>query len=68
MLFKLLPDWAKWIARDKDYCVWFYANKPEKNDYECHSDKGKVTQLKDFNFLTITFEESPVYIGNLKGE
>lgn len=25
-----LPEWAKWMARDKDGMLWMYSNKPEK--------------------------------------
>lgn len=67
-LFKLLPEWAKWIAEDKNGSVWYYEVKPIKNDYEHEPVNNSVAQIKGFDFLTITFEESPLYIGDLKGE
>lgn len=30
MLFKLLPDWAQWIARDFDGEIYLYESKPKK--------------------------------------
>lgn len=71
MLFKLLPDWAKWIAKDK-YGTWFvYENEPtagECNFFQNENDSNALKEIGAFDFLTITFEESPVYIGDLKGE
>lgn len=74
MLFRLLPEWAKWIARDRDSDdVFVYADKPKiesiifyKNEED--EQEEKILENELFDFLTITFEESPVYIGDLKGE
>ena len=74
MLFKLLPDWAKWISRDlDDGSVFVFSDEPLKNRMVFKSVVGqsdflttKGTIVDDI--LTITFEESPVYIGDLKGE
>ena len=73
MLFKLLPDWAKWISKDgDDGSVFIFNEKPQK--LNCVF-KGEVGTKSDFvcqtgtiidDFLTITFEESPIYIGDLK--
>ena len=30
MLFKLLPDWAKWIQRDASGNIWAYEKEPTK--------------------------------------
>ncbi|HSN66721.1 MAG TPA: hypothetical protein VLS94_08775 [Fusibacter sp.] len=68
MLFKLLPDWAKWIAKDKDGGTWLYEEKPTESENEFIGNLGKNKNLELFDFLTITFEESPIYIGDLKGE
>ena len=72
MLFKLLPDWAKWIARDEDCTICVYENEPNisrSGDFhQAISDNHDYKELDAFDFLTITFEESPVYIGDLKGE
>ena len=68
MLFKLLPDWAQWIARDFDGEIYLYESKPKKEDCDFYSCKGRAEELRHFDFLTITFEESPIYIGDLKGE
>ena len=75
MLFELLPDWAKWISKDgDDGSVFIFNEKPQK--LNCVF-KGEVGTKSDFvcqtgtiidDFLTITFEESPIYIGDLKGE
>lgn len=71
MLFKLLPDWAKWISIDNDGSVWVFEKKPYLNNgksYDAYS--GNMDVLCDIfaKIITITFEESPIYIGNLKGE
>ena len=72
MLFKLLPDWAEWIARDEDGTICVYENEPNisrSGDFhQAISDNHDYKELDAFDFLTITFEESPVYIGDLKGE
>ena len=72
MLFKLLPDWAKWIARDEDGTICVYENEPNISKsgdfYQAISDNHDYEELDAFDFLTITFEESPIYIGDLKGE
>lgn len=63
MLFKLLPDWAKWISKYDAFDIFAYENEPNGKQ-TC----GKLINLSSFDFLTITFEESPIYIGDLKGE
>ena len=71
MLFKLLPDWAKWIAKDQDADICIYESKPTKSNkiFTTNSkDEYDYKILDVFDFLTITFEESPIYIGDLKGE
>lgn len=69
MLFKLLPDWAKWIAKDKSGCIWIYEDIPTLKEISGFYDSiHRSTRITYFDFLTITFEESPVYIGDLKGE
>lgn len=74
MLFKLLPDWAKWIAADEGSDdVFVFENKPEIENiifFQNETDKHdyKLLEKEIFDFLTITFEESPIYIGDLKGE
>ena len=68
MLFKLLPDWTQWIARDFEGEIYLYESKPRKEDCDFYSCKGHAEELRHFDFLTITFEESPIYIGDLKGE
>jgi len=71
MLFKLLPDWAKWIAKDKDNYICIYEYEPiEKHSifYENPKSNNGYKVLDMFDFLTITFEESPIYIGDLKLE
>lgn len=74
MLFKLLPDWAKWIAKNSIGNIFVYDSKPgmvtnDRSSYRVGFSNypGKYVRL-EFDFLTITFEESPVYIGDLKGE
>lgn len=69
MLFKLLPDWANWITKDKFGC-YICSEKPSKleNSKSFKGNGGKVNSIEMFDFLTITFEESPIYIGDLKGE
>ena len=69
MFFKLLPDWAKWIATDDDGTTCIFPHKP-KNERGTfiNFDKNVYEVVNLFDFLTITFEESPVYIGDLKGE
>ena len=74
-LFKLLPDWAKWITRDEGTGnVFVWEGKPLKmtlyKEFNANEKPGtKLNYLNDlFDFLTITFEESPVYIGDLKRE
>ena len=71
MLFKLLPDWAKWIAKDKDADICIYENEPVKSSKMFsvnQKDEYDYKILELFDFITITFEESPIYIGDLKGE
>ena len=71
MLFKLLPDWAKWISIDNDGSVWVFEEKPYLNSEKSYdSYSGNINLLCDTfgKILTITFEESPIYIGDLKGE
>ena len=69
MLFKLLPDWAKWIAKDKSGCIWIYEDIPTLKEISGFYDSiHRSTRITYFDFLTITFEESPIYIGDLKGE
>ena len=74
MLFKLLPGWANWIAQDKESDLCIYETKPIQNQYAVFNQNGKdshsyeIIDTDIFNFLTITFEESPIYIGDLKGE
>ena len=72
MLFKLLPDWVKWIARDEDGTICVYENEPNVSRsgdfYQAISDNHDYEELDAFDFITITFEESPIYIGDLKGE
>lgn len=71
MLFKLLPDKFDWIAINSVGNVFAYASKPEKikvgERSGFNNGLGKYIRL-EFDFLTITFEESPIYIGDLKGE
>ena len=74
MLFKLLRDWAKWIAKNSIGNIFAYDSEPRivTNDRSIYrvgfsNYPGKYVRL-EFDFLTITFEESPVYIGDLKGE
>jgi len=63
MLFKLLPDWAKWIKSNCFNEIVIY----ESNDSNLNQRYEKIDETI-FDFLTITFEESPIYIGDLKGE
>ena len=70
MLFKLLPDWAKWISKDR-HGVYLSQNEPVKLEQQktfINIEGGMCHSIELFDFLTITFEESPVYIGDLKGE
>lgn len=71
MLFKLLPDWANWISAEKDERVYFWEFEPikikEHNIFSVNDNGGSLRFLGGiFDFLTITFEESPIYIGDLK--
>ena len=72
MLFKLLPDNIKWLARDSNSVVCCYEHKPIKHG-TCFTASELETEDSDElhtfdHILTITFEESPIYIGDLKGE
>ena len=71
MLFKLLPKNANWIAKDSDGYMTAFDIKPTKyHDKFIVADSNSEIEMfiDGFDFLTITFEESPIYIGDLKGE
>jgi len=70
MLFKLLPDWAKWIAKNQNGKIWYHESKPELvpiHDYVSYGSRDFLSG-SFCDVLTITFKESPIYIGDLKGE
>jgi len=68
-----LPEWAKWMARDKDGMLWMYSNKPEK--YEERDvwyqpiGVGKyniIDDLSGVNFPHIKWsDEEPTEISNI---
>ena len=64
MLFKLLPDWANWISKYGSETMLV----TELNTNNPSSGKYQFLNKQTFDFLTITQEESPIYIGDLKGE
>lgn len=64
MLFKLLPEWANWISKYGSETMLV----TELNENNPSSGKYQFLNKQTFDFLTITQEESPVYIGDLKGE
>lgn len=76
MLFKLLPSDMKWIATNSKGARFGYNQKPERFEIDVCGEKQTgfksinmdYEDLSLFDFLTITFEESPIYIGDLKGE
>jgi hypothetical protein len=59
MLFKLLPDWAKWIGITGLKIV---IKEFEKNTRFAELDKDT------FSFLSIKPEEGLVYMGDMKGD
>lgn len=63
ILFKLLPDWAKWIMRCGNY-THGYENEPDLHGY---TEFGKTIYLSKFEFLKLEDSEK-IYIGDLKGE
>ena len=78
MLFKLFP-WAKWISRELNGDILLSETKPEYvydtienySYWEIQDSQEKFATIStenDKEITTATFEESPVYIGDLKGE
>jgi hypothetical protein len=69
-LFKLLPEWVKWIAVDKcgDVCV--YEIEPEKGEkiyYDVGISKHKFLSL--FNhIIKLTFDDGAFNIEQYKGD
>lgn len=61
-----LPEWAKYVARDEDGCVFAFENKPYKDEDEDEWLKaaGEHCQLPDASYPHVKWEdEQPLYLG-----
>lgn len=78
MLFKVF-HWAKWLSRERNGDILLSETKPEYvydatenySYWEIQDSEEKFATISTENYedvTTATFEESPVYIGDLKGE
>lgn len=73
-LFKCFDERYKWIAKDKNRCVWMYEKKPYKNIKKCRwcMIGGLVSRLRSFKpglFDFLSWEdEEPTYIPDLLKE
>ena len=68
-LFKLLPDWAMWVAVDTDGYIACYSHKPRKT--QCNY--GPIEDSEDdalsafSNIIKLTFDDGPLNIEKYRG-
>ena len=63
-LFKLLPEWAKWIAVDDNGSVFIYQKEPKHNEnYYFNGEICEYSKLKLFShIIKLTFDDGPLNI------